>query len=156
MAEPEGFRAACEANETVRRTVSSKERREQGERQAIPSVPVWRNREWRSRRGSERFAKQTKRSGGPFRARNAASKASGRQSRQSRSGEMGNGGAGGIRTLDTAFQPYNGLANRRLQPLGHSSKPNSSLTAEASAFHEFDAEGGPFAPDWGQAQASWN
>jgi hypothetical protein len=30
------------------------------------------------------------------------------------------GGAGGIRTLDTAFQPYNGLANRRLQPLGHS------------------------------------
>src|SRR5215469_2263907 len=34
-----------------------------------------------------------------------------------------NGGAGGIRTLDTAFQPYNGLANRRLQPLGHSSVP---------------------------------
>src|SRR5579871_3055962 len=96
MAEPEGFRAACEANETVRRTVSSKERREQGERQAIPSVPVWRNREWRSRRGSERLAKQTKRSGGPFRARNAASKASGRQSRQSRSGEIGNGGAGGV------------------------------------------------------------
>jgi hypothetical protein len=33
----------------------------------------------------------------------------------------GNGGAGGIRTLDRALQPYNGLANRRLQPLGHSS-----------------------------------
>jgi hypothetical protein len=32
-----------------------------------------------------------------------------------------NGGVGGIRTLDTAFQPYNGLANRRLQPLGHDS-----------------------------------
>src|SRR5947209_19525639 len=32
-----------------------------------------------------------------------------------------NGGAGGIRTLDRALQPYNGLANRRLQPLGHSS-----------------------------------
>src|SRR5689334_11882837 len=31
------------------------------------------------------------------------------------------GGAGGIRTLDRALQPYNGLANRRLQPLGHSS-----------------------------------
>jgi hypothetical protein len=30
-------------------------------------------------------------------------------------------GAGGIRTLDRALQPYNGLANRRLQPLGHSS-----------------------------------
>ena len=25
----------------------------------------------------------------------------------------------GIRTLDRALQPYNGLANRRLQPLGH-------------------------------------
>ena len=33
----------------------------------------------------------------------------------------GFGGAGGIRTLDRALQPYNGLANRRLQPLGHSS-----------------------------------
>ena len=30
----------------------------------------------------------------------------------------------GIRTLDTALQPYNGLANRRLQPLGHSSIQN--------------------------------
>src|ERR1051326_8327493 len=35
-------------------------------------------------------------------------------------GRLG-GGAGGIRTLDTALGPYNGLANRRLQPLGHSS-----------------------------------
>src|SRR5262249_8598595 len=33
------------------------------------------------------------------------------------------GGEAGIRTLDTAFRPYNGLANRPLQPLGH-------LTAE--------------------------
>src|SRR5439155_24852268 len=31
-------------------------------------------------------------------------------------------GEGGIRTLDTAFGPYNGLANRRLRPLGHLSK----------------------------------
>ena len=29
------------------------------------------------------------------------------------------GGDGGIRTLDRALGPYNGLANRRLQPLGH-------------------------------------
>ena len=29
------------------------------------------------------------------------------------------GGERGIRTLDRAFGPYNGLANRRLQPLGH-------------------------------------
>src|SRR5690348_15159301 len=28
-------------------------------------------------------------------------------------------GEGGIRTPDKAFRPYNGLANRRLQPLGH-------------------------------------
>src|ERR1700675_2555283 len=29
------------------------------------------------------------------------------------------GGEGGIRTLDRVVRPYNGLANRRLQPLGH-------------------------------------
>ena len=29
------------------------------------------------------------------------------------------GGEEGIRTPDRAFKPYNGLANRRLQPLGH-------------------------------------
>jgi hypothetical protein len=31
------------------------------------------------------------------------------------------GGGDGIRTHDTALGPYNGLANRRLQPLGHPS-----------------------------------
>ena len=36
--------------------------------------------------------------------------------------ESQNGGERGIRTPDTAFNPYNGLANRRLQPLGHLSK----------------------------------
>jgi hypothetical protein len=36
-------------------------------------------------------------------------------------GQFRNGGAGGIRTLDRPLQAYNGLANRRLQPLGHSS-----------------------------------
>ena len=35
------------------------------------------------------------------------------------------GGDGGIRTLDRALQPYNGLANRRLQPLGHISGRNA-------------------------------
>src|SRR6185312_9204768 len=29
------------------------------------------------------------------------------------------GGEGGIRTPDRGVSPYNGLANRRLQPLGH-------------------------------------
>src|SRR5437660_8165184 len=29
------------------------------------------------------------------------------------------GGEGGIRTPDRSVSPYNGLANRRLQPLGH-------------------------------------
>jgi hypothetical protein len=36
------------------------------------------------------------------------------------------GGDGGIRTLDRALQPYNGLANRRLQPLGHVSRAESA------------------------------
>ncbi len=39
-----------------------------------------------------------------------------------------NGGDGGIRTLDRALQPYNGLANRRLQPLGHVSALSASAT----------------------------
>jgi hypothetical protein len=43
-----------------------------------------------------------------------------------------NGGAGGIRTLDRALQPYNGLANRRLQPLGHSSVAADMPEAGAS------------------------
>ena len=30
-----------------------------------------------------------------------------------------NNGETGIRTPDTGLSPYNGLANRRLQPLGH-------------------------------------
>ena len=36
------------------------------------------------------------------------------------------GGDAGIRTLDRALQPYNGLANRRLQPLGHVSRAQSA------------------------------
>ena len=31
-------------------------------------------------------------------------------------------GEAGIRTRDTSLTPYNGLANRRLQPLGHLSR----------------------------------
>jgi hypothetical protein len=34
-------------------------------------------------------------------------------------GDKQSGGEGGIRTLDRVVRPYNGLANRRLQPLGH-------------------------------------
>jgi hypothetical protein len=37
----------------------------------------------------------------------------------------GTGGEGGIRTPDTGVSPYNGLANRRLQPLGHLSGGHS-------------------------------
>ena len=47
-------------------------------------------------------------------------------------GEQRDGGAGGIRTLDRALQPYNGLANRRLQPLGHSSMSADMPDARAS------------------------
>ena len=42
------------------------------------------------------------------------------------------GGAGGIRTLDRPLQAYNGLANRRLQPLGHSSMSADMPDARAS------------------------
>src|ERR1700682_5130259 len=41
-------------------------------------------------------------------------------------------GDGGIRTLDRALQPYNGLANRRLQPLGHISGKADMPDAGAS------------------------
>ena len=34
-------------------------------------------------------------------------------------GEKANGGEAGIRTLGRVLKPYNGLANRRLKPLGH-------------------------------------
>ena len=42
-----------------------------------------------------------------------------------------NGGERGIRTLDTGVSPYNGLANRRLQPLGHLSVLQTSSPVEA-------------------------
>src|ERR1700679_2523148 len=62
------------------------------------------------------------------------------------------GGAGGIRTLDTALQPYNGLANRRLQPLGHSSIQNFETALPAEDRHHAGREGRPFALDHSQAQ----
>src|SRR4051794_7559124 len=46
-------------------------------------------------------------------------------------------GAGGIRTLDRALQPYNGLANRRLQPLGHSSLEADMPDAGATRKRQF-------------------
>src|SRR5450631_2501785 len=49
------------------------------------------------------------------------------------------GGAGGIRTLDRALQPYNGLANRRLQPLGHSSGKADMPDAGASRKRQMSA-----------------
>jgi hypothetical protein len=42
-----------------------------------------------------------------------------RQRGQTSSLENLTGGEGGIRTPDRGVSPYNGLANRRLQPLGH-------------------------------------
>jgi hypothetical protein len=61
------------------------------------------------------------------------------------------GGDGGIRTLDRALQPYNGLANRRLQPLGHISEGLDMPDAMASRKHQIAcsriiAHG--FGPDW--------
>jgi hypothetical protein len=55
-----------------------------------------------------------------------------------------NGGAGGIRTLDRALQPYNGLANRRLQPLGHSSISADMPDARASRKRQIQITARPF------------
>ena len=38
----------------------------------------------------------------------------------------GTGGEGGIRTPGRSFSPYNGLANRRIQPLCHLSAGGSA------------------------------
>src|SRR5207253_5294978 len=54
------------------------------------------------------------------------------------------GGAGGIRTLDRALQPYNGLANRRLQPLGHSSMSADMPDARASRKRQIQITPRPF------------
>ncbi len=54
------------------------------------------------------------------------------------------GGAGGIRTLDRALQPYNGLANRRLQPLGHSSMCADMPDARASRKRQIQITPRPF------------
>jgi hypothetical protein len=53
----------------------------------------------------------------------------------------GIGGDGGIRTLDRPLQAYNGLANRRLQPLGHVS--NRADMPEAAASRKRQMRGCP-------------
>src|SRR5437762_14125016 len=62
---------------------------------------------------------------------------------EARQGRRG-GGAGGIRTLDRALQPYNGLANRRLQPLGHSSMCADMPDARASRKRQIQITPRPF------------
>ena len=44
-------------------------------------------------------------------------------------------GEGGIRTLDTGLTPYDGLANRCLQPLGHLSKNETDYSRHRNFFH---------------------
>src|SRR5687768_17877398 len=61
-----------------------------------------------------------------------------------RVGHKKGGGAGGIRTLDRALQPYNGLANRRLQPLGHSSISADMPDARASRKRQIQITPRPF------------
>jgi hypothetical protein len=45
----------------------------------------------------------------------------------------GYGGEGGIRTPGTGFSQYNGLANRRLKPLGHLSGVKDSFMSVFAA-----------------------
>src|SRR5271154_2100317 len=54
---------------------------------------------------------------------------------------LGAGGDGGIRTLDRALQPYNGLANRRLQPLGHVSRAEKRAATYARRLPLLQAPG---------------
>ena len=44
------------------------------------------------------------------------------------------GGEAGIRTLGRAFRPYNGLANHRLQPLGHLTATRNLSIRRASSY----------------------
>ena len=46
------------------------------------------------------------------------------------------GGEAGIRTLDTGLSPYNGLANRRLRPLGHLTAARKLSIRRASTYAE--------------------
>jgi hypothetical protein len=54
----------------------------------------------------------------------------------------GTGGDGGIRTLDRPLQAYNGLANRRLQPLGHVSSSADMPDARAGRKRQIQAISG--------------
>src|SRR5207248_8363831 len=59
-------------------------------------------------------------------------------------------GEGGIRTPDRGISPYNGLANRRLQPLGHlSNETRTSRVATACATPCWSRRG-PWWLDWWQ------
>src|ERR1035437_3100369 len=50
------------------------------------------------------------------------------------------GGEAGIRTLDTGLSPYNGLANRRLRPLGHLTVKNAVSRCENPRAFGCDAD----------------
>jgi hypothetical protein len=58
------------------------------------------------------------------------------------------GGDGGIRTLDRALQPYNGLANRRLQPLGHVSRTKQRVATYARRLPPLQALGARTGARW--------
>ena len=55
-------------------------------------------------------------------------------------GIAGTGGEGGIRTPGRGVSPYNGLANRRLQPLGHLSGDFQQFNMAVGASAELDPE----------------
>src|SRR5438094_7736901 len=61
---------------------------------------------------------------------------------------MGSGGEGGIRTPGRGFSPYNGLANRRIQPLCHLSGDHFQLsTVFAFARYFWNALGASTRPE---------
>jgi hypothetical protein len=65
---------------------------------------------------------------------NPEATASSRNEENSRGNESfsGKNGEAGIRTRDTGLTPYNGLANRRLQPLGHLSRMGQKVVRKTA------------------------
>jgi hypothetical protein len=135
---PSGF--ACRGHDRAGRTRREACRTEAGGRSTIKPDARARGLPDRSVRRKEQSGRTRERPAGPKRAEEGAVRTHAARGLPDRSGRRKRAGRthakvgeAGIRTLDTAFRPYNGLANRRLQPLGH-------LTAARKAKYKRDRD----------------
>jgi hypothetical protein len=167
-----------QANEMVRWTISSDERPERKRRARMPirhrhprcsvmvdiSRPLQRG--WRCRRGERRRANAREQVQWTCESREraehkrGAGKTDGTVIPPSLMSSMKSGSrkAGWRCRRDSnpryGFTPYNGLANRRLQPLGHSTiRTSAALPGEDR--HHAGREGRPFALVWSGAQGGF-